>query len=135
SRSWIGTRDRHHVPQPRGGARARDRGARRAADPGHLDRLRADCARVGTRDPPWRRAADERSGHRGTHTAGPIVAVTRVLDARDLNRALRERQLLLRRSKLSTEGAIERLVGIQAQIPADPYVGRWRRRDDFAPDD
>src|SRR5439155_9869463 len=122
SRSWIGTRDRHHVPQPRSGARARDRGARRAGDLGHRDRLRAHCARVGTRDPPWRRAADKRSGHRGTHPAGPIVAVTRVLDARALNRALLERQLLLRRSRMSTAEAIEWLVGMQAQIPADPYV-------------
>src|SRR5207244_3254707 len=135
SRSWIGTRDRHHVPQPRSGARARDRGARRAGDLGHRDRLRAHCARVGTRDPPWRRAADKRSGHRGTHPAGPIVAVTRVLDARAPNRALLERQLLLRRSRMSTAQAIEWLVGMQAQTPADPYVALWSRLEDFGSGD
>jgi len=61
--------------------------------------------------------------------------VTRVLDARALNRALLERQPLLRRSKMSTADAIEWLVGVQAQIPADPYIAIWSRLENFQTDD
>lgn len=57
-----------------------------------------------------------------------------VLGQRQLNRTLIERQLLARRSPLPVQDALEHLVGMQSQVPRDPFIGLWSRLDAFDPD-
>jgi hypothetical protein len=59
----------------------------------------------------------------------------RILTLRELNRATLARQLLLERASLPVTAAIERLVGLQAQLPQAPYIGLWTRLSDFQRDD
>lgn len=54
-----------------------------------------------------------------------------MLDNRTLNRTTLARQMLLERHDLEPEQAIERLVGLQAQATASPYVALWSRLADF----
>ncbi len=58
-----------------------------------------------------------------------------VLTARALNRATLARQLLLDRTDRSVLDVVHHLVGMQAQVPLNPYLGLWSRLRDFAPDD
>ena len=59
----------------------------------------------------------------------------RSLTLRELNRATLARQMLLDRDTLPVLDAVERLVGLQAQVVSPPYVGLWTRLRDFRRDE
>jgi hypothetical protein len=56
------------------------------------------------------------------------------LSARALNRATLARQLLLAREARPVLDTVEHLVGLQAQVPLDPYTGLWSRLERFRPE-
>ena len=55
------------------------------------------------------------------------------LTARRLNRATLARQLLLGRQRLEVADAVRRVVALQAQEAASPYLALWNRLDRFDP--
>jgi hypothetical protein len=57
------------------------------------------------------------------------------LTARQLNRATLHRQMLLRRESLDVVEAVRRLMALQAQEVASPYIALWNRLADFDPAD
>jgi len=61
-------------------------------------------------------------------------AVDVVLSQRALNRATLARQLLLERAGLTPLETIAHLVGMQAQVPHNPYTALWSRLDGFRPE-
>lgn len=57
------------------------------------------------------------------------------LTTRQLNRALLARQMLLAREKATALEAVERLVGLQAQLARPPFGGLWTRLEGFRRED
>lgn len=71
---------------------------------------------------------------RGPHPsaiAANLPTMPEVLSARRLNRALLARQALLAREPATAEAMTARLVGLQAQEPAPPFVGLYCRVEGF----
>ena len=58
-------------------------------------------------------------------------ALERVLTLRELNRATLARQMLLERENTSALQAVERVLGLQAQVTRPTYVGLWSRIEGF----
>ena len=63
------------------------------------------------------------------------LAPARSVTARELNRATLARQMLLRREPLPIVDAVHRVVALQAQEPASPYIALWNRIAAFEPTD
>jgi hypothetical protein len=92
-----------------------------------------------------RSSREERSAVRSTVTRGTrrrigvmmtrTMSAERVLSARELNRALLARQLLLERGAGSIVRTLERVGGLQAQYAPSMYVGLWSRMRGLARDD
>lgn len=61
-------------------------------------------------------------------TISPVKLTTRAL-----NRATLARQLLLRREPVAAEEAVRRVVALQAQHAASPYLALWNRVERFDP--
>jgi hypothetical protein len=61
-----------------------------------------------------------------------VPAAVRTLTQRQLLLALLDRQLLLRRARLSIPKVLERMGGLQAQYAPSMYIGLWTRLEQFS---
>lgn len=80
------------------------------------------------------KASRPASGQAGVRARGETrvrASGGEVISRRALNRALLARQLLLRRETRSAADTIELLVGMQAQIPENPYIALFARLEGF----
>ncbi|HEU4522850.1 MAG TPA: winged helix DNA-binding domain-containing protein [Thermoanaerobaculia bacterium] len=57
------------------------------------------------------------------------------MNRRALNRATLARQMLLARERVKPLAAIERLAGLQAQVPRPPFIALWSRLENFRRED
>jgi Winged helix DNA-binding domain len=64
-----------------------------------------------------------------------MATASPTLTTRQLNRALLARQMLLAREKATALEAVERLVGLQAQLARPPFGGLWTRLEGFRRED
>jgi hypothetical protein len=71
----------------------------------------------------------------GRPLAPACTASEEPLSPRALNRALLARQFLLCRQERSATETIEHLVGMQAQVPGNPYIALWSRLEEFQPEE
>ena len=111
------------------------------ADDPFRDRTRDTASRLGPRPS----VSEPRRHCPGVHVdraarGAPVVGAacylpTVRLTARRLNRATLDRQMLLERQRLPVVDAVRRLVALQAQEPASPYLALWNRLHGFDPAD
>ena len=80
---------------------------------------------------------DDHDCQQHRHSGDTLFAATvhdrSVLTQRQLNRATLARQLLLDRGRLDVVDAVHRVVALQAQEPASPYLALWNRVARFDP--
>src|SRR6188474_2755738 len=81
--------------------------------------------------PATRKRKPRTSSSFGADHAGAVPPLT----PRQLNRATLARQLLLRREPLGVVDAVRRIVAVQAQEAASPYIALWNRVAGFDPAD
>ena len=96
------------------------------------DTARSPGRRLRRRRAPPRAAHARRRGRTAGAEESPVVPPP-TLTSRALNRATLARQLLLERAPLGVEDVVGRLVGLQAQVPHDPYTALWSRIEGFDP--